>query len=320
MDRHRSRGGSRRRAVRDGGGIVDLADREPELRGDVVDLIAAGCTHPGRAALRKARLRCLDDDRRRLAERHDRLGGGGADQNPVASRREGPLHAKVLVGLEIVEAVEAEPATLEQCGDRGIAHQLRVARVGRRRRGSSGRSSASGEQCLGVRARDQSAGEPALASDQRPELGDRRGPAGVVFGERHRPETPVARRLVQPTREKVGGEPVGDLQQPVGHRKLAPRLEQPDGAGAAKRSLVVEAVESLRRRDPRVGQKPGDEPGARELPGHVVVQVGVEAAVVRAELRRGAERQSRRFDVAQPEQAGGADDPLVKASSLRSFA
>ena len=100
------------------GGVGDLPDREPELGGDVVDILGAGVGRPGGATLAEARLRGLDHDGRRLAERDDRLRGGWRRASVRSPRApSSALHAEVLVGLELVEAVEAESAALEQRRD-----------------------------------------------------------------------------------------------------------------------------------------------------------------------------------------------------------
>ena len=82
-----------------------------------------------------------------------------------------------------------------------------------------------------------------------------------MLGDGHRPEAAVARRLVEAGREQVGGEPVGDLQQPVGDGKLAARLEQAHravrrrGAAWSKQSIAcaAETPESARSRATSLG-------------------------------------------------------------------
>ena len=292
------------------GGVCDLADREPELGGDVVDVLGARVGGPGGAALGEARLGRLDDDRRRLAERDDRLRRRRADERALAPGAQHALDAEVPVGLELVEAVEADAAAFEQSGHAGLAHQLdvhRVVDVDQQKR----LPECQREQGGRVRAGDHH-GQRAVGGEEGLQLGDRRRAPRVVLGDGDGPQPAVTHRLVEAGAEQIGGQPVRQLEHPVCERELAPRLEQAHRARAPERRGVVEAVESLRRRDPRLRKQAADQPRRRQLPGHVVVEVGVEPAVLRAELRCGAERERGRLEVAQPEQPSGERDPVVQ--------
>ena len=172
------------------GRLGDLPHREPELRRDVVHLVGSSRGRPGGPALGEARLRHLDHDRGRLAERDHGLCGVGAQDRPLAPRRERALDAHVLVGLELVEAVEAEPAALEEGGERRLAHQLRVGHVG------------------DVDEQERAGrGQPRVASRRR---GRRRGGAGAS---RRRPGAAASRRRRPGPGRAQGWAPAGGARR-----------------------------------------------------------------------------------------------------------
>ena len=106
--------------------------------------------------------------------------------------------------------------------------------------------------------------------------------------------------------EQEGGEPIGDLDQPVRER----RRRLGSRAGGSRRVPPAgrrgEAREHVGLRDAAAAEQRGRQPRARELPRHVVVQVGVEPAVARMQLGRAHSASASRLERVEPEQGGRA--------------
>ena len=86
----------------------------------------------------------------------------------------------------------------------------------------------------------------------------------------------------------------------------------------AQRRRALERHHHVGRGDAVAGQQVADEPRARELARDVVVQVRVQPAVARVELRRGADREHRRVEQVEPERRRGPAASRSSASDTES--
>jgi hypothetical protein len=98
------------------GGLADLANRQPELRGHLAHLIGSCDSRPRRPPFAEARERRLDHECGLIVERKDGVTSGRAQHGPLASGRERTEHTTAPAWLERIEAVEAESAPFERTG------------------------------------------------------------------------------------------------------------------------------------------------------------------------------------------------------------
>jgi hypothetical protein len=153
--------------------------------------------------------------------------------------------------------------------------------------------------------------------EQPTQLVHRRRPAGLVLRQRDEPSAPVGRRLVQVGVEQEGHEAVADLDLALGERDRSSGVEQPDRTVAAERAVRPEAREHGGRVDVVVREQPRHQPRAGELPRDIVVEVGEEPAVARAQLRRRAEPEHGRLELAEPEGRRCLVEARVEAVAAR---
>ena len=279
------------------GGVGDLADREPELRRPRRRPPSAPAS-AAHAARRSAKLGsgtsttsavCVaeHDGRVTRARRRasDALVARGERAHDAAPRSAGSS------ALEAVEARVRRPrAPRSSAASRMSVGVDRVGHVDEH----DGRPERDGEQRRRVRAGDheRAAAPPA---EQRSQLGRPACLARVVRAAaattRRRPSR---RRLVESAR-RAGTRPAGrrpstarsasGVGPPPSSSRIAPRRRS-----GRVRSKQRQHVGRVRR--PSSASRPRDQPRARQLAGHVVVEVGEEPAVARAQLRRGAERRA----------------------------
>ncbi len=139
---------------------------------------------------------------------------------------------------------------------------------------------------------------------QRPgDIGD-----GIVAADDSRLQRDAAQRdrgagLQQPGAgsEDERRQPVAELHRTVGewHRLIG--HEQPDRADRHEPRVGRKACEHVVWLDAVAGQKARHQPRAGQPPRDVVLQVGVQPAVARMQLRRRADRQHRRVECVEPE-------------------
>ena len=286
----------RRRACATSAASRDLADREPELGRHVVDVVGAGRAAPGRAPLGEARLRA--PRRRSRAARRARARRARVPRSTGRRARAGS-RASAATRRRSSGSSSSRPSkptrrALERGDHAGLAQQL--ARRARRptSTSSSGRPSGAPRAARRVGAGDEqrqrAVGARAAAASSAIVCSP---PEPIALGAHDR-EAAVARRLVEAGAEQEGGEPVGQLEHPLGQRHGAPGSSSAQRAGRAQRRRGVEAVERLAPPRADAASRRATSRGLGSLPGHVVVQVGVEPPVARAELGRGAERRGPR--------------------------
>ena len=269
----------------------------------------------------------------RPARRSAKLGAARLDQSVVRSPR---ASAASRFGAHDHGPLLAAPrARAAGAGALGRARGPRAprrpaagprARRRARPRAITSRSSTSRD----VRDDQRAAGRPWPAAPRRP--GRRRRPAACSGGAgcaasaataSSRPGSrapagpaaaagaPPAGRLVHADAEQVGGEAVGDLDRALGERRLGvaarggPRRALRSGPSRSKASHHVG------RRDAVALEQVADEPRARQLARDVVLQVGVEAAVARVELRRGADGEHRGVEQVEPERGRRLGEAVV---------
>ena len=146
--------------------------------------------------------------------------------------------------------------------------------------------------------------------ERRGERRDRLVAARVVVGMRDHAQLAAGRRVVHADAEQVRREPVRELDRPLGERRLRVALE-PDRALRAQRRVALERHHHVGGRDALAGQQVADEPRARQLARDVVLEVGVQAAVARVELRRRADREHGGVEQVEPERRGDLREPVV---------
>ena len=138
------------------------------------------------------------------------------------------------------------------------------------------------------------------------------GDAAEAVG-RSPPDRRRCARLEQtfPCPKQERGQPVGDLHRAIGERQRRVRREQPDRAHRGQPRVGREAREHVARVHSVAGQQAGDEPGARQPSGHIVLEVRVQAPVPRMQLRRGAHREHGGVERVQPEPLGSCREQRV---------
>ena len=174
---------------------------------------------------------------------------------------------------------------------------------------TSGAAAGLGDERLGVRAGEHDR-QRARQRERRRQRRDRLVAARVVVGVRDQAQLAAGRRVVHPDAEQVRGEPVRQLDRPLGERRLRVAL-QPDRALRAQRRVALERHHHVGGRDALARQQVADEPRARQLARDVVLQVRVQAAVARVELRRRADREHGGVEQVEPERRGHVREPVV---------
>ena len=293
----------------------DLLDREPELGGDVGRAVgAAEQLLPGRAPLGERRERHLDEQHRAVAQRL-RLGARARRSAPSAparlsicsssrARSAGLRSSRPSKHSSACSSAAASVGVGERLGALEVAdveqHQRR-ARRGRDERRRVGPAHDERQVRVGLqRARHLgdglvAAGDARLRRRTR-RSGDRR--AGL--------EQPGARA------EHERRQPVGELDRAVGERHRPDRARAA-GSRRAATSRASGAKHASTSRALDAARRSAGSPTSRGLgqpPGDVVLQVGVQPAVARMQLRRRADRQHRRVERVEPE-------PIDRRASAR---
>ncbi len=275
--------GARRRSGRPRGGTS---------RPTSSTVVGAGERGPDLATLGERRQRHLHDEHGGVSQRNGGLARARADEQRPLAGRERALDPDALARIEPLEPVEAEP----RAGERGRERRRRAAA------GSTARATSSsderplerdGQQGGRVRPGDDDR-QAALDAEQGAELGHGRRAVRGRTAAVEPAQAAVARGLVERGAEQERSQAVGGLELALGQRDRRRRRR----AAARRRARAAgRRARSRRARRSRAAPWPAssraDEARAGELPGHVVVQVGVEAAVARAQLRRGADREHR---------------------------
>ncbi len=258
---------------------------------------------PDLAPLGEGRHRRLDHERGHVAERDGGLARVGAEERPRRAGRERELRRGRARPGRAARARRSRAGRARQRGGQlGVERRVGVGRLGhvedreRPVEGDGEEEAASGPATtIGS----------ALSTASAPRSSSTVAAATRVVGRRRdEAQAPVARRLVERRAEQEGGEPVGGLDLALGERHRPARVEQLERTARAKRAVAAEAGEHVGFGSALARQQPGDEARARELAGHVVVEIRVQPAVARAELGCGADRQDGLLERAQAELQG----------------
>ena len=215
------------------GGLDDLADREPELGGHVAGLRRGGEVGPRLAALGERRRRRLDQQDCPVAER-ERGGavGRGDDRRARRAARAPAARARARRARD-PRAPRRRAAALPS---RTSASRLPSRRADRGRARARPRAGVRAPSRAATRRRVRRARSAARSRGASIARHRAHGllAARVVAGHRHEPEPRRRRELVDARTEQVGGEPVGDLDRPLGERRLRV-ADQPQRAESAQR-------------------------------------------------------------------------------------
>ena len=239
------------------GGLDDLADREPELRGHVAGLRRAGEVRPRLAALGERRRRRVDEQHRPVAERerggavrrgeHRALGcaarapasrararGGSRSSRPSktswrSSIADASRASAITSRWSDVARVDAPPAG-------GRAPWRAATRRPARRAPPAACSS-----CASIAATDRTASS-------------RPGSCAGIGTSRSRGGGGSSSML---RAEQERGQPVGDLERPLGQRRrrLAHQPQRAERAAAARRGRTSASRRRRSRRRPRAGAR-----------------------------------------------------------------
>ena len=283
-------GGQRRRvAPRPGGeqadlgGGADLLDREPELGRHLFGVAHAGEAAPRPSALGERGVGHLHDERRAVRQGR-RLSARAADEHePFRAVVDGAQQGRALDGRQVPQAVDAQPAAGEHRGQPGVGHRLRLLEVPGRE-DQHRRVDRRGHHRSGIRAAHDER-QPGVGGQQRGDLGHR-----LLAPDRGiRVDAPQPRpgdRAAQIARsQQEGGEAIGHLDRPVGQRRCRVGGDEADRAAAGQTGAGLEARQHVGRVHALPAQQVGRQPWAGQAAGDVVLEVGVETAVARLQLR-----------------------------------
>ena len=304
--------------------LDDLRHRQPELRGDVGGVLDPAEVGPGLLALGEGGVGGLDQQHRPLAQRERRGAGGRGEDRPLLALLDRPQQVAALGRLDVLEPFEDQRPVLQGADQRRLGHQVALADVAHVQ-GDQRAVQRGGDQRVGVRAGEHDR-QPRGPRQQRAHQRHRLLAPGRVRGDRDHPQARRLRGLVHPPAQQRGGEPVGDLHRALRERRLRV-AQQLQRAQVPQAAVEVEGAHHVRRRQALALQQLADEPRRRELARHVVLQVGVEPAVARVELGRGAHREHRGLQRSSPRalttpasrsSASDAESPCVSFSATSS--
>ena len=243
--------GRRGHHLRDLGGLLDLADREPELGGDVVHVVGAGGAAPGRAPLGEGRLGHVDDERGEVGERERRVARARAQDHALLAAREPALHRARGSRFELLDAAERDEAALQRGDQRRLAQQLRVAgrgRVDEHERPAGGCR----DDARARRGRPRRAARRSRArAPRRARPRTARGPAGLRRRARPRCAGRAARRR---DRRRAGIR--RGAARPAPRARRAERTRRPRRCAGRRWRAAGRCGRSMRARPPRRSPRP----------------------------------------------------------------
>ena len=281
---------------------MDLPDRQAELRRDVQHVVGAADLRPRADALLQARHRRLEHDRRAVAER-ERCGARRRDHHDAAGALlERAQQPGAVNGLDQLKAVEAQAQGLERADEVRLRHEVAVAEiahVGQQERLRDGGR----DERRRVGAGDDHR-QRRVAGQQRRQPADGLRAARVARECRHDAQSRAGAIAVQARAEQEARQARAELHGTLGQRHDRLAVEQAQRAVAAQRRVHGEAAQDVGGGDARALQQLADETRRRELTRDVVLQVGEQPAVARAQLGRGAEPEHRGVERVQPQARG----------------
>ncbi len=268
--------------------------------------VPASAAQAARRSAKRRHRRVDGEAPRRRRARSRRRDVPAQQQDALGARRAGPAPRAGARRARARSRPSKHEARLgERGGERGVADGLAVERVRHgdeqqrlpERHGQEGRRVGPGEHDRDV----------ARGAEQGAQVGHGRRPARRRTAAARRPAAARRRRDARRARRSAGTPRAA--RRPSRRARRAASGRCPGRAAAARRARRSGAVGLEARRARRRGRRPrrragADEARARELAGDVVLQVGVQPAVARVELRRRAERQHRRVEQVEPEPLG----------------
>ena len=259
---------------------------------------------PRRRGARRSSARRLDQQGRAVAERERGVAVRRADDGPLAR---GARSRAAAAGARPARCPRAPrrraggPRARRSARPRPSPRRRRASRdVGDDQRAAVGL----GQERLGVRAGER---RPAARLGRRSmaaQRGDRLVAAGVVRrAVPDQAQAPAAGGSSMPTPSRCAARRSRELDRALGERRLRVAAERGSRPARAAARRARSASITSAGRDAVARQQVADEPRAGELARDVVLQVGVQAAVARVELRRRADREHGGVEQVEPERA-----------------